>query len=274
VTLARLEAAFAARRRHLAPFVMLGDPTPELSVRLARRAVADGATMLELGIPFSAPCADGPAIQAASARALAAGTTVATALAALEAIARAAPGVPLNLLVYGNLVHARGEAAFCRRAAAAGAWSLLVPDVPLEEADALAAACADAGLGHATLVGPATDPERLARLDASATAFLYLVAHQGVTGARGTLAGEAVTRVQQVAAAARRPVCVGFGLSRPEHVRAVLGAGARLAVVGSHLARVVEGALDSPSALPETYSAALAPLLEAARDPQELPSCS
>lgn len=235
MTLARLRGAPS---RCFSPFFVLGDPTPELSVELCCAAVRAGAGALELGLPFSDPVADGPEIAAAGARARAAGTTTDVALRCLEEVARRT-GVPLNLLVYANLVHARGAERFCRDAVAAGASSLLVPDVSLEESEGLRLACDEVGLGHVALVGPATSPTRLERLDAAATAFLYLVSHQGTTGARREHAAGLAELVRRVSTSARNPVCVGFGLSERAHLDLVFDAGASLAVVGSALARII-----------------------------------
>lgn len=234
-----LKRCFADKLHHPSPFLMLGDPRPELSVDLAAATVEAGATMLELGMPYSDPCADGPAIQAACLRAMEAGTSTPQCLATLEEIRRRCPDTPLNLLVYGNLVHARGYDRFCRDVAAAGASSLLVPDIPLEESAELRAGCASAGLGHVQLIAPLTTPERRAELDRTTTGFLYLAAYQGVTGADSTGDEQRVELVRRTAAAVDNPVCLGFGLSRPQHLRDAFTAGARVAVVGSQLARVI-----------------------------------
>lgn len=246
MSLAALRASLADRPHHLSPFFVLGDPSPELSVELALRAVGAGATLLELGFPFSDPVADGPEVARAAGRALAAGTTTDVALDCLRAL-RARTDVPLNLLVYANLVHARGAERFARDAAAAGASSLLCPDVPLEEARPLEEACAAASLGLVQLVGPHSDDARIAALDASATAFLYLVSRQGITGAQQTLAAGTAALVRRVSERARLPVAVGFGLSRPEHLFSVFAAGARVGVVGSAFARLVRAHVENPS---------------------------
>jgi tryptophan synthase alpha chain len=235
-----LERALAQRRHHVSPFLMLGDPTPALSVALATAAVAAGASMLELGFPFSDPCADGPAIEAAALRARQSGVSTAQAFALLERVRAACPGVPLNLLVYGNLVHARGPAAFCRDAVAAGASSLLVPDLPLEEGSLLGACCRDAGLCAVQLVGPATPPARAQALAEASDAFVYLAAHQGTTGEPRTDDQARAAFVARTARTVAAPLCVGFGLRSRAQIRQVFAAGAAIAVVGSHLALVVE----------------------------------
>ena len=264
MSLATLETVLAGRRHCPSPFLMLGDPTPDLSVNLARAAVAAGASMLELGIPYSDPCADGPVIQRACLRARAAGTTVGVALDVMARIASACPGVPMNLLVYGNLVHARGYQRFCADAAAAGAATVLAPDSPLEEADPLTAACTAAGLGIVHMVAPLTPPERLQRLDSAASGFLYLAAHQGVTGAPGDPAAERRALVARTVAAVGRPVCLGFGLSTPSDLGDAFSAGASIAVVGSHLARAIESAWRNGKGTPDEvlagFGAAFAPL--------------
>ncbi|MCA8949627.1 MAG: tryptophan synthase subunit alpha [Planctomycetes bacterium] len=267
MTRADLEAAFAHHRRHFSPFFVLGDPTPELSVELARAAVAAGATMLELGIPYRDPCADGPAIQRACARAFAAGSTTERALATLAAIDAACPGVPKNLLVYGNLAHARGLSRFCRELAAAGASSLLVPDIPLGEDAALLAACAAADLGHVRLVGPRSNAERIAA-SAAGCALLYVAGVQGVTGTPQTLRSERAALLARVAAAAPGvPLCAGFGIGSRADVEHALAGGAAIAVVGSRLAEVIAehaptaAAGSDPRALTAAVAAAVRALL-------------
>lgn len=250
----------------VSPFLVLGDPTPELSVELAKASVSCGARMLELGFPYGDPVADGPAIQRADLRALENGTSTSTAMVILGRIRDACPKTPLNLLVYGNLVHARGFDRFCTEAAEGGASSLLVPDVCLEESAPLKKACRKAGLGHVQLIGPLTPPERLKRIDAAATSFIYLVAHQGVTGVRGGNFDEVEALVRATARQLRNPLCVGFGLSKPEQIRKVLAAGARLAVVGSYLADVIGESAESRrlDRLLAAFSQALEPLVSAA----------
>ncbi len=249
----------------VSPFLVLGDPTPELSVELAKTAVASGAGMIELGFPYGDPVADGPAIQKADMRALEAGTSTSKAIGILARIHEACPKTPLNLLVYGNLVHARGFERFCRDVVDAGASSLLVPDICLEESKPLTKACRRARLGHVQLVGPLTPPERLKRIDAAATSFIYLVAHQGVTGVRGGGGdfNDVEALVGRTARQLQNPLCVGFGLSKPEQIRRVFAAGARLAVVGSYLADVI-GESARADHLLAAFSQALEPLVPAA----------
>lgn len=263
MSLASLQALLGDGRGDFSPFLVLGDPDFDTSVRLAECAARAGVRMLELGIAYDDPCADGPAIQAASARARAAGSTTDRAFEALARIRASCPELALNLLVYGNLVHGRGVDRFCRDAVACGASSLLVPDIPHEEGSELREACGAHALGHVALVGPQTSDERLAKLSLDAEdAFVYLAATQGVTGAT-----EAVDRrelVQRVAAQTRSPLCVGFGITTGEDARTTLAAGARIAVVGSHFARSIAAALTdgaSRDEITQRFSEALRPFL-------------
>lgn len=273
----------ALLQRHLAdaasdfsPFLVLGDPDFETSVRLACRAYAAGVRMLEVGIAYDDPCADGPAIQAASARARSAGSSTQRALEAMDEVRRACPELALNMLVYGNLVHARGVERFCADAVAHGASSLLVPDIPHEEAASLRAACRAQDLGHVVFVGPMTDEARCATLAAEAEgAFVYLAATQGVTGA--TEAQDRAELVRRLTTSVRAPVCVGFGITSRRQAEAVFEAGASIAVVGSHFARAIGAAIDGGaqrSGVVAAFDDALRPFL-LREIPSERPSqCS
>ena len=245
MSLASLRAALGTGPA-VSPFLVLGDPTPALSVELARTAVSAGARMLEIGFPYSDPVADGPAIQAAGQRALAGGTSTRAGFDLLGRIARACPGVPLNLLVYGNLVRRIGYGRFADAASGAGASALLVPDIPIEEATPLRRACRRSRLGHVALAGPMTPAPRLRRL-AAASRFVYLAGFQGVTGVRQAGFGGVLGRVTEVAEIVEAPVCLGFGLSDRDQIVRAFEAGARIAVVGSHLARVVGALYRTPA---------------------------
>lgn len=240
MSLGMLRRSLASGGRHVSPFLVLGDPAPEISVELAVAAVKAGATMLELGFPFSDPCADGPAIQKAILRAREAGVSTDRAMEVMGKIRARCPDIPMNLLVYGNLVHARGFERFARDAVACGASSMLVPDIPLEEGGELFEACHASGLGIVQMVAPSTPADRIRRLDAAADAFLYVTGHQGITGASNERPKSVPSPVTRVKANADSPICLGFGLNSPEGIRDAFDAGASIAVVGSHLARVIE----------------------------------
>jgi len=243
MSLAMLRQALAGGAHHVSPFLVLGDPTPEISVELAVASVKAGATMLELGFPFSDPCADGPAIQKAILRARAAGVSTEESLGIMKEIRSRCPDTPFNLLVYGNLVHARGFERFTRDVVACGASSLLAPDIPLEEGEELSEACRSSGLGIVQMIAPSTPVERIRALDAAADAFLYVTGHQGITGATSERDGAAQSPVVRVRAHARNPICLGFGLKTQEGVRKAFDDGASIAVIGSHLARIIEASV-------------------------------
>lgn len=271
-----LQQALRGGARHVSPFLMLGDPAPDVCVTLCRTLVEAGATMLELGLPYVDPSADGPAVQAAGARARAAGVSTDEALAVLAEVRRACPETPCNLLVYGNLVHARGYERFCRDAVDAGASSLLVPDIPLEEGAGLYRVAREHGLGNVLLAGPRTPDERLRAIAAASDAFVYLAAHQGITGADG-VARERAALVQRVRAVIDVPMCVGFGLGTPEDVQDVHEGGAEIAVIGSHLLRVLAHALDrerQPDAVVAAVRTAFEQLKPPSLQSKETPSCS
>jgi tryptophan synthase alpha chain len=221
------------KRAALMPYLMGGFPSIEESLAAGLAAVDAGADLLELGIPFSDPLADGPVIHAAATDALAAGTTPHGVLGVCERLAARAPVV---LMVYANIVLTAGAAAFALRAAAAGASGLIVPDLPHDEADEVRAACDSEGLALVPLVAPTTTPNRIASIAADARGFVYTVSLTGTTGERDELPEGLTQTVERVRAAADVPVAVGFGISTPEQARSV----AELAdgvIVGSRVVR-------------------------------------
>jgi tryptophan synthase alpha chain len=220
----------------LMPFVMAGDPDLETTASTLLALQEAGADLIELGIPYSDPLADGPVIQAAASRALAAGTTPAAALALLERL-RGQLTIPVVLFTYSNPLLNRGMEAFCDAAAAAGAAGLVVPDLPLEEAEKLSALAAARGLDVVLLVAPTTPPERMARIHAASRGFTYLVSVTGVTGVRSALQERVGGLVGQLKAQGGTPVAVGFGISAPEQARQVRDWGADGAIIGSALVK-------------------------------------
>jgi tryptophan synthase alpha chain len=249
VSFSQLKKVLQAGKGHFSPFFMLGDPDPETSFEICAAAVRAGASMLELGIPFSDPVADGPVIQEACSRAMQSGTTVEVAFEIMARL-RQCTEIPFNLLLYGNLIHARGIDEFIRRAREAGASSILVPDIPLEEGGTLQEACSAGDMGYVQLCGPGASDDRVRELAAGSSAFLYLVGHQGITGARDSIQRETIEMVKRVTAASPVPVCVGFGLKEPEHVRSILASGARIAIVGSALVEKIDaGKNEDPRAV-------------------------
>ncbi len=216
------------------PYLMGGHPDLETSRAAAEACAEAGADLIELGVPFSDPLADGPVIHAAATHALAGGVTVDQ---VLGVCATAAARLPVMLMIYANAVLAHGAEAFVARAADAGAAGLIVPDLPHDEASELRAACDAAGLALIPLVAPSTSPERLEAIGADARGFVYTVSLAGTTGERSALPPELPDLVQRVRAAARpTPVAVGFGIASSEQARAV----AEIAdgvIVGSRVVR-------------------------------------
>lgn len=230
-----IATAFSAhgKRAALMPYLMGGYPSIEGSVEAGLAAADAGADLLELGIPFSDPLADGPVIHAAGTEALAAGATPHRVLGACE---RLAARMPVVLMVYANIVLTAGAQAFALRAAAAGAAGLIVPDLPHDEGLELRAACDTEGLALVPLVAPTTTPERIAEIGADARGFVYTVSLTGTTGERPELPPRLADTVARVRASSDVPVAVGFGISTPAHARAV----AEIAdgvIVGSRVVR-------------------------------------
>jgi tryptophan synthase alpha chain len=227
--------AFGAhgKRAALMPYLMGGFPSIEESIACGLAAADAGADLLELGIPFSDPLADGPVIHAAGTDALAAGATPHGVLRACEQLAAR---VPVVLMVYANIVLTAGAEAFALRAAAAGASGLIVPDLPHDEADELRGACDAEGLALVPLVAPTTTPERIAAIGADARGFVYTVSLTGTTGERAELPEGLEETVNRVRAATDVPVAVGFGIATPEQARAVAEV-ADGVIVGSRVVR-------------------------------------
>lgn len=233
----RIAAAFATNKQAaLISYLVGGFPDLAASERVGLACADGGADLVEIGVPFSDPLADGPTIHAAASRALAGGTTVAGVLSVCETVSARAP---VCLMVYAGCVLARGAASFVRLAAEAGASGLIVPDLPWEEAGEVRAACRDSGLSLVPLVAPTTPHERLAQITAGASGFVYAVSTTGTTGERGELAEGAERTVSGIRAVCELPVAVGFGVSTPEQARSV-SAFADGVIVGSRIVRAAE----------------------------------
>ena len=256
----RIAAAFAGsgKRAALMPYLMGGYPDLEASRRIGEAAAASGADMLELGIPFSDPLADGPVIHDAGTRALAGGATVA---AVLDVAAALTPLLPVIAMSYVNVVLAAGVERFLERLARAQVSGLIVPDLPIEEADAIAEAANAAGVALVPLVAPTTPDERLARIGARARGFIYVVSVTGTTGERDTNAETLAPLLARAHAHTAVPVALGFGISTPAQAAAAADAGADGVIVGSRLVRAAGEEADGPAAvgaLVAEFAAALA----------------
>jgi tryptophan synthase alpha chain len=238
----RLEKAFATLRdrgeRALVPYFTAGDPSLPVSARLVVEAARQGADVIELGVPFSDPLADGPVIQRATQRALAAGVTLARVLETVREV-RAEVNVPLVFFTYYNPILAFGLAAFCRAAVEAGADGVMVVDLPPEEAGPLHAEADPLGLDVIHFVAPTTPPTRMRAIARSSRGFIYLLSLTGVTGERASLPPDLVSLLRTLRAVTTKPVCVGLGISTAEQA-ALVGRSADGVIVGSAIVRLVE----------------------------------
>jgi tryptophan synthase alpha chain len=231
----RIAGAFASgKRAALMPYLMGGFPSLEGSRRIGEACAEAGADLVELGIPFSDPLADGPVIHAAGTAALRAGATVD---GVLDVAAQLAPTVPVVVMTYANLVLARGPERFAGRLGELGAAGLIVPDLPLEEAETVLGACEDAGIDLVPLVAPTTPADRLERIGGMARGFLYTVGVVGTTGERAAVTDGAKDVVARAKAATDVPVALGFGIGTPEQAAQAAEAGADGVIVGSRLVR-------------------------------------
>lgn len=245
--LRRIAAAFDRARTQgrpaLMPYFTAGFPDLKTSEAVFRAVAEAGADLIELGVPFSDPLADGPTIQHSTQTALAQGITPAHCLKLVARLRTQAVTQPIMLMGYVNPILAYGVVRYVADAAAAGADGLIVPDLPVEEADEIESACEAAGLALTYLAAPTSTPARLKELARRTTGFLYLVSLTGVTGARSALPEGLADFTARARRVATTPLAIGFGISRPEHVRAA-GALADGVIVGSALIRAVAEAND------------------------------
>ena len=221
-----------ARRKALIAFVTAGYPSPAATPRLVRALESAGADLVELGVPFSDPLADGATIQHTSHQALAKGMTLHRVLDAVRTARRQGVRLPLVLMTYLNPVESFGRATFARAAAAAGVDGVIVPDLPAEEAAPLLRALRSAGLALIMLVAPTSGSRRARAAARLSDGFVYLVSVTGVTGARRRLSSDVAAFARSVRRVTSKPLAVGFGLARPEQIRA-LRASADGFIVGS-----------------------------------------
>ncbi len=240
----RIRDAFRrARAEHRAavmPYLTLGYPTPRHSLSFVEAAIEGGADLLELGIPFSDPLADGPTVQRATHVALQQGMTVRRCLEIAAELRGRAITTPFLLMGYYNPILAYGEEAFCTACCEIGVDGLIVPDLPPGEADGLQQACHDRGLAQVHLLAPTSPPERVRLVTARSRGFVYLVSVTGVTGARDRLPADLSSFVERVRAETDKPLAVGFGIAGPEQAARV-AAVADGVIVGSALLRQAAG---------------------------------
>ena len=225
-------------RKALIPYITAGDPNLDTTAELVLALERNGADIVELGVPFSDPVADGPTIQRASLRALQQGTTLHGIVDTVASI-RGQSRVPIVLMTYYNPVLAYGIQTFCWEAARAGVDGLIVPDLPPEEAEELTANCREQNIANTFLIAPTSTPPRMELVNGHTTGFVYCVSLTGVTGARGQMAEGVDEFMATVRKHADKPLAIGFGISTPEHAReaAALADGI---IVGSAIINIME----------------------------------
>ncbi|PPS42647.1 tryptophan synthase subunit alpha [Chroococcidiopsis sp. TS-821] len=220
----------------LIPFITAGDPDLDTTAEALRVLDAAGADMIELGVPYSDPLADGPVIQAAASRALQKGTRLEQ---VLEIVREVSPTLrsPIILFTYYNPILNRGIETFLQQIADAGVAGLVVPDLPLEEAEGLLKPAQEVGIEVILLVAPTSSPERIAAIARASQGFIYLVSVTGVTGMRSQMEARVPELLQQIRSYTDKPIGVGFGISAPEQARQVRNAGADAVIVGSAIVK-------------------------------------
>ncbi|KNC94953.1 tryptophan synthase subunit alpha [Trabulsiella odontotermitis] len=239
---ARKEGAFV-------PFVTLGDPGPEQSLKIIDTLIEAGADALELGIPFSDPLADGPTIQSATLRAFAAGVTPTQCFELLAAIRQKYPTIPIGLLMYANLVFNRGIDAFYAECARVGVDSVLVADVPVEESAEFRQAAIRHNIAPIFICPPNADDDLLRQIASYGRGYTYLLSRAGVTGAENRAALPLHHLVEKLTEYHAAPPLQGFGISSPDQVSAAIGAGAAGAISGSAIVKIIEKNVDNHPAM-------------------------
>jgi tryptophan synthase alpha chain len=252
----KIECKFRALRREgrkaFVAYLTAGDPDLETTARLVSALEAAGVDILEIGVPFSDPTADGPAIQAASERALRRGTTLPQILAMVAGIRRKS-GIPIVLFGYYNPILSYGPERFAADAAGAGADGILVVDLPPEESEELRRHTDPAGLAFVTLVAPTTDPARARKILRGAAGFVYFISVTGVTGTAAPRPEDVRKEVERIRKMTTLPVAVGFGISTPGQAAAIAPLADGI-VVGSALVRLIAEKTGSPDMIPAVSS--------------------
>ncbi|MCS2167195.1 tryptophan synthase subunit alpha [Scandinavium manionii] len=231
------------------PFVTLGDPNPEQSLKIIDTLIEAGADALELGIPFSDPLADGPTIQDATLRAFASGVTPTQCFEMLAAIRQKHPTIPIGLLMYANLVFNRGIDAFYAECARVGVDSVLVADVPVEESAEFRQAAMRHNVAPIFICPPNADDDLLRQIASHGRGYTYLLSRAGVTGAENRAALPLHHLIEKLTEYHAAPPLQGFGISSPDQVTASVGAGAAGAISGSAIVKIIEKNLDNPTTM-------------------------
>ncbi|HUT28514.1 MAG TPA: tryptophan synthase subunit alpha [Sedimentisphaerales bacterium] len=231
-------------RAALIPFFVIGDPDFDTSLAVVKTAIDSGADILELGVPFSDPIADGPTIQKADIRARNAGMTVQKARQFIRKV-KDYKDIPIGLLMYYNLIYQYGTEKFFEDFHQAGVNSVLVADLSIDDAEEITSPALAAGLDTVFMVTPNTTTDRMKLIASKTTGFIYTVSLLGVTGSRESLSGVVEELVNELKNLTQVPVCVGFGISTPEHAAAVASAGADGVIIGSTIVTLIEQNLDN-----------------------------
>jgi tryptophan synthase alpha chain len=248
-------------------FTVGGDPDAETSLRIARALIDGGTDILEIGIPFSDPVADGPTIQRADDRARAAGTTPATIFIMVKKI-REYSEVPIVFLTYYNIVYRRGIERFYREAKEAGVDGILIADMPVEESDEVTGIAARNGIDPIFLITRTTGEDRIAKIAGEAGGYIYLVSVLGVTGVRENVPEEALDLLRRVRTHTDLPLALGFGISTPDHARTCAAAGADGIIVGSAIVDIIERNLGNPGQMEMQLREYVSGMKAAAHAPQ------
>jgi tryptophan synthase alpha chain len=237
-------------------YIMAGDQTPQQTPKIADALIRGGVDILELGLPFSDPIADGPTIQAASIRALASKTTPMKVIEIAKQIKRKHNKVPIVVMTYFNPVFKMGLNLFCQTAKASQVDGLIIPDMPVEEAEEYRKVAETCNIDTIFLAAPSTSNERLTKIVAASSGFLYLVSHFGVTGTKSNVADSTIQLIKRVKpfTSEKVPLAVGFGISKPEHIRKIAAAGANACIVGSSFVKIIQD--NAKTMLKELQSAA------------------
>lgn len=242
----RIDEVFARRKKPMfIGFTVAGDPDKDTCIRAARALIDGGTDILELGVPFSDPVADGPTIQKADERALTAGTTVDTVFSIVREL-RKNTDVPIVFLAYYNIIYHRGVDRFYREARDAGVDGILIADMPVEESDDVYETALRYGIDPIFLITQTTSDARIKKIAARAHGYLYLVAVLGVTGVRDTVSSGAIDLLKRVKKHTAIPLALGFGISTPDQAATCAAAGAEGVIVGSAIVDIVGQNLDNP----------------------------
>lgn len=239
----RIEAAFeklkAQKKKALIPYIMAGDPDLETTRLLIQEIERSGADMLEVGVPFSDPIADGPAIQRASERAIRSGTTLKKVLALVKGLRKSGLSVPIIIMTYYNIIFQYGITRFPSDAVSSGIDGVIIPDLPPEEASEFLAHSRAPGLDTIFLLAPTSTQDRIKRVVASSTGFIYYVSMTGITGAKLNNVSEVKSRIPEIRQHTNAPIAVGFGISNEAEAKKLSG-WADGVIVGSALVKLIE----------------------------------